>query len=223
MADADPQLELKKRARRRLVGAIALAVLAAIILPIVMDKEPRTQRSDIVVRIPSQEGANFTTQPIQGGETSTVQASPKPTPDASAPKAVSVPQASSSSPVEVPAESARAEGQPGDRTSVEALPAPSKAVSAVHTEDGQRAAELLGETTKTDHASYIVQLGVFKDTANAQAVRSTAKGAGIATYAEPAGKATRVRAGPYASREAADKAMARLHKAGLQAVVQARP
>ena len=223
MADADPQLELKKRARRRLVGAIALAVVAAIILPIVMDKEPRTQRSDILVRIPSQEGANFTTQPIQGRETSTVQAVPKPAPDASAPNVAPAPQAPSSSPVEASAESIRAEGSPSERPPTESQPAQSKATGTAHGDDGQRAAELLGESPKVEHAGFVVQLGVFKDSANAQAVRSTAKGAGVATYAEPAGKATRVRAGPFASREAADKAMARLHKAGLQAVVQARP
>ncbi len=48
----DGQLELKKRARRRLVGAAALALLAAVILPMVMDHEPRQPAQDVQITIP---------------------------------------------------------------------------------------------------------------------------------------------------------------------------
>ena len=51
MSENDAQLELKKRARRRLVGAAALAVLAAIVLPMVMDQAPKQQPAqDIQIR-----------------------------------------------------------------------------------------------------------------------------------------------------------------------------
>ena len=47
MSDSpDAQLQLKKRARRRLVGAVAFAGLAAVILPMVMDEEPKQQVHD---------------------------------------------------------------------------------------------------------------------------------------------------------------------------------
>lgn len=52
---ADPALPQKKRARRRLIGATALCLLAATILPIVFDSEPRPPRDDIQVRIPSRD------------------------------------------------------------------------------------------------------------------------------------------------------------------------
>ncbi|MGB0126187.1 MAG: SPOR domain-containing protein [Rhodocyclaceae bacterium] len=55
IADRDAHLELKKRARRRLVGATALALLAAIILPMVMDQEPKPVSREIQVRIPSRD------------------------------------------------------------------------------------------------------------------------------------------------------------------------
>src|SRR5690606_26418812 len=45
-------LELRKRSRRRLVGAAALALLAVIILPMVMDDEPVAPMSEIQVSIP---------------------------------------------------------------------------------------------------------------------------------------------------------------------------
>ena len=57
MPDADAQLQLKKRARRRLVGAIAFAGLAAVVLPMVMDEEPKQQVQDVQIRIPGQEQA----------------------------------------------------------------------------------------------------------------------------------------------------------------------
>jgi len=66
MADNDSQVDLKKRARRRLVGSAALALAAAIVLPMVMDHEPRTPLQDVQIRIPSQEGSNFTSRVITG-------------------------------------------------------------------------------------------------------------------------------------------------------------
>ncbi|WP_374264900.1 SPOR domain-containing protein [Zoogloea sp.] len=66
MADNDPQIDLKKRARRRLVGSAALALAAAIVLPMVMDHEPRPPSQDVQIRIPSQEGSNFTSRVITG-------------------------------------------------------------------------------------------------------------------------------------------------------------
>lgn len=66
MADNDSQIDLKKRARRRLVGSAALALLAAIVLPMVMDHEPRPPSPDVQIRIPSQEGSNFTSRVIGG-------------------------------------------------------------------------------------------------------------------------------------------------------------
>lgn len=52
---SDPQLQLKKRARRRLVGAVAFAGLAAVVLPMVMDEEPKQRLQDVQIRIPGQE------------------------------------------------------------------------------------------------------------------------------------------------------------------------
>ncbi len=58
-APLDGQLELKKRSRRRLVGAAALALLAIIVLPMVMDHEPRQPVQDVQIRIPSQDGGGI--------------------------------------------------------------------------------------------------------------------------------------------------------------------
>jgi len=54
-AAADPVLPEKKRARRRLVGAIALALAVAIGLPMILDSEPRPLANDIAIQIPSKD------------------------------------------------------------------------------------------------------------------------------------------------------------------------
>ncbi|APA87892.1 SPOR domain-containing protein [Paraburkholderia sprentiae WSM5005] len=49
----DPTLPEKQRARRRLVGAIALVVAAVIILPMVLDSHPKPVTDDISIDIPN--------------------------------------------------------------------------------------------------------------------------------------------------------------------------
>ena len=51
----DPALPQKKRARRRLVGALAVCAAAAVVLPLVLDSEPRQVRPDLQVQIPSRD------------------------------------------------------------------------------------------------------------------------------------------------------------------------
>lgn len=53
----DPLLPEKKRARRRLVGAIALALAAAVGLPMLLDSQPKPLAGDIAIQIPSKDKA----------------------------------------------------------------------------------------------------------------------------------------------------------------------
>ena len=76
----DPTLPEKQRARRRLVGAIALVVAAVIILPMVLDSHPKPVTDDISIDIPSRPApkvARKTTEDTQAGV-----APDNPTPDA---------------------------------------------------------------------------------------------------------------------------------------------
>ena len=143
---------LKRRGRRRLVGAIALVLAAVIVLPMVFDQEPRGTGSTVSVRIPGENETPF---------------APKP-------------------PAKKPEPVAEKKAEP-----------PPPAVKAPAAKE-----------------EYVVQVGAF---ANPQAVIAKLKSAKLPYYTEAAqGKLTRVRAGPFASREAAEKALQQLKSLGLE-------
>ncbi|HEV3009970.1 MAG TPA: SPOR domain-containing protein [Burkholderiales bacterium] len=123
---------LKRRGRRRLVGAVALVLAAVIVLPMVFDPEPRGTASSVDVRIPAEDQTPF------------------------APK--------------LPPKKAKEE--------------------------------------------YVVQVGAFASPQGAIAKLESAK---LPYYTEAMqGNLTRVRAGPFATREAAEKALQQLKALGFE-------
>src|SRR5918912_612662 len=60
MAEEQQDVEtLKRRGRRRLVGAVALVLLAVIVLPMVFDPEPQSTVAPVEVRIPKESDSVF--------------------------------------------------------------------------------------------------------------------------------------------------------------------
>jgi len=51
--------EMKRKARRRLIGAIVLALAAAIVVPMLLEKEPRPLGDDVSVQIPPVDDGRF--------------------------------------------------------------------------------------------------------------------------------------------------------------------
>jgi DedD protein len=51
--------ELRRRARRRLVGAIVLALAAAVVVPMLLESEPRPLGEDVAVKIPPVDDGKF--------------------------------------------------------------------------------------------------------------------------------------------------------------------
>ena len=159
MAQEQQDVEtLKRRGRRRLVGAVALVLAAVIVLPMVFDPEPRRADVPVSVRIPGESETQFT---------------PKVTPKAPEQKA------------------------PERQVAVEEKkPEPKPA-----------------EDKKPAGPEFVVQVGAFSNPDNAVARLSAAR---VPYYTEAAkGKLTRVVAGPFASREAAEKALKQLKSIGF--------
>jgi DedD protein len=53
----DDELNLRRKARRRLIGAVALTLAVVVILPMVLDSEPKTTGKDIDLSIPAPDKA----------------------------------------------------------------------------------------------------------------------------------------------------------------------
>ncbi len=51
--------ELRRRARRRLIGAIVLALAAAVIVPMLLESDPKPLGEDVSVKIPPEDNARF--------------------------------------------------------------------------------------------------------------------------------------------------------------------
>lgn len=75
---ADPALAQKKRARRRLVGAVVLGIAAVIVLPLVLDSEPRQDITDIEISIPSLDDALPAIERPRSGELAVAPTAPSP-------------------------------------------------------------------------------------------------------------------------------------------------
>src|SRR5262244_3228269 len=59
--------ELKRRARRRLVGAIVLALAAAVLLPLLLESEPKPLGDEVSIQIPPIDSGKFV-NPLSPGK-----------------------------------------------------------------------------------------------------------------------------------------------------------
>jgi DedD protein len=231
MAEQDTtpdELQLKKRARRRLVGAAALALFAVIVLPMVMDREPRPLNQDIQVRIPNQDSTGFAAKLLPAKPVATPMPAPEPKPVVEQKletQAKSDPAATASAAVPAPAKpaaqaAAASVEKPATKTTEkpavpEKKPEAADKPSAKPATDAKPASDASGQ--------WVVQLGAFKEAGNVKLLLAKLKGIGVPAYTEklelPQGPRTRVRAGPFASQEAAEKARARIKIIGVEGSV----
>ena len=217
-ASPDTQIDLKKSARRRLVGAIALALLAVVALPMVMDHEPRPPSQDIQIHIPSPETTAGPAPHVAAGKSVAPSA------------AVAFPKTEIA--IDKPEDKAQGDskGESGQmdtqKAAVPAMkqndkPATDKATHVPTIEEAHAVATLNGGGDQ-----WLVRLGAYQNAANVKQLLAKVKEAGIQAYAEkfdsPKGARTRVLAGPFSSREAAEKAQGRIKKLGVDGAVIAK-
>jgi len=226
----DPTLPEKQRARRRLVGAIALVVGAVIVLPMVLDSHPKPVTDDIAIDIPNRP-AHQAVAPrdddaadVQAGVAHdeppasdvAVAAAPAPAPKETAkpaakPDATTSTTTASVTPPKPPAKPAAPAAKP-----VAPKPAPATVANADAAADSGDASS----PASPAGARFAVQLGSFKDDTTARSWATKLKSAGVPAYVEhrkqaDGSTATLLRAGPFADRAAASAAIAKVREAGL--------
>jgi DedD protein len=230
---ADPAVEeLKRRARRRLVGAIVLALAAAVILPLLLESDPKPLGDDVSIQIPPIDSGKFITR-LSPGKGADGKAAPD---RAGALTSAKPAPATPDSPVEAkPADALDASGKPAEpaqRPPEVAPPAGPTANSTItaNPEPQKPAASKAEPDSRPNGVSpaggFVVQLAAFADAKAAPALASKLKTSGFPAYTETLktqqGTIRRVRVGPYATREVADAELAKLNAAGYRGVVTAR-
>jgi DedD protein len=235
---------VRRRARHRLIGAVVLVLLAVVGFPLMFDTQPRPVAVDTPILIPDRP----TNAPLKVNQTPPADANPaqpllseaKPLPvqegldvkeevvQSAKPSRAEEPkraQESLAQPTEVapkPPE-AKAEVKPEVKT------APSKTDNpesvAKPKDDGNKARALLeGKPPSAWSERHVVQVGAFSDPAKVREVRRKLEQAGLSSFIQTVdgkdGKSTtRVRVGPFSSREEAEKAAAKVRKLELSAAV----
>lgn len=230
MEDNDVQLQLKKRARRRLVGAVFFVSLVALVLPMLMDHDPRPPVQDVEIRIPGQDEKSFAPAMVavpqeSAPEKAPVAPPPVPQKPVEPPPIVEKPviKAPEKTAEKVPEKAPEKPAKP-----VEKKPEPAKPVVS---DEARRAAAILAGQSATPPAAtggaHVILIGAFSNEANVVNLRKKLGEQGIKTFTEPLaspqGTKTRVRAGPFPSREAADKALEKMKRIGVSGVVTPKP
>ncbi len=209
---SDDELQLKRRARRRLIGAIVLVTAVVVLLPMVLDSEPRPIGQDVEIRIPSPDSGPFTSKVVPVAPSPESKSLTKP------------PPAAAVKPEPTPAAESKAQKSPSP---VAAIPAskPEALAAREATKAGQAAARpLTSEPTpnkpaKATAGKFVVQVVALADAEKAKQKQAEIAAAGLLSYTEVVrtvkGDVTRVRVGPFATREAAEKASERLRALGM--------
>lgn len=201
----DPMLPEKQRARRRLIGATALVLAAIIGLPMIFDADPnKPLADDVETQIPDK-------------------VSPAPESLKPQPAPQSVPQKV----VESPA-------PPQPAPEVKVAPEPVKTVKPNAEASDKPAADKIAEReapaegdksqAKEKARKYLLQVAAVNSKSKADDLKARLKESGIKAYSEKIntkdGDRFRVRVGPFATREEAEKMQARVKKIGLSGSVQ---
>ncbi|MFN6961191.1 MAG: SPOR domain-containing protein [Rhodocyclaceae bacterium] len=215
VAQPDEITLIKKRARRRLIGAVAVALFAAIVLPMVMDHQPAPPIKDIQVRIPS---------PDEGADRKAADTE-KPIARIDAKPIAKVEPKVEQKPAAVLEGKADAEPQGNDAGKPEAKavaqPAPAQAKTLAKAEPKEEM------KAPSPSEAWEVQLGAYAEPGRVKNLLAKLKELGLPAYTEkvetPNGARTRVRSGPFSSREAAEKARARIKTIGIDGPVAKKP
>ena len=192
----DDEDSLKRQARRRLIGAVALVTAVVVILPMVLDSQPRMMGQNIDLRIPNPDKVGaFKSQIVLPAE-------PPAPAGASAPAAAG--PASAAAPV---------------ATGSKPQPATSKSEPA-KAEKSSPAAKPASKPSKKPHvaskSAFAVQIGAYSNAKTVESLKARLIMQGLPVYTEKAGSSVRVRVGPYTTRAAAEKSLHKLEKQGMK-------
>ena len=206
----DDEDQLKRQARRRLIGAVALTTAIVVILPMVLENEPKPIGQDIELRIPDKDKVGAFVPKIDLPAASAPLASSSVSPDV-----LAVPAAANQPISQVAVTPAMAaivsrnlpvlQSAKTLATEPEKKTEQAKLTDTAHAEQGQ----------SIPKAGLALQIGAFSNADTAHTWQKNLIQQGFKVYTEKVDNKLRVRIGPYSTREAANKARHKLEEKGL--------
>lgn len=241
--------QLRTRTRRRLIGAGVLVTGAVVLLPMALESNPRPPSAPVTIDMPGRPGVAGPAvdalapraAPLRAGEVAASGADlPVLVPGvesgaSAAPSAERSAATVAAKPVAVPRPAPRVDA-PAPRKLAAPVktaadkPAPTKSAHAdakAHAErkDARAEGKAASATKKPAEARVFVQVGAYAEANTVKSVRQRVDKLGMKSHEQTvetaSGQRTRVRLGPFASREEADRAAAKLRAGGLGATVVA--
>ena len=204
-SQSEQEIQFKKRARRRLVGAVALVLLMIVLLPMLLeDRVAQTPKEEVVISIPSQDSqldakpdatSDEVVEAVQ--QTPPVVASPVPASVEVKPAELPAPAAQNDKPVVKPADIAPVQ---------ELKPAPKE-------QDKPKADK------PAPKGKFYVQVGVFSNPSKVEQLQTKLSENALKSSTEmidtPKGTKTRLRVGMFSSRADAEAALLKVKALGL--------
>ena len=201
----DDEANLKRRARRRLIGAVALTTAIVVLLPMLLDSEPKLVGQDIELRIPGKDKV--------GEFVPRIDLSPTSAPVAALPASPPAAPVIAASQVAIAPPAVVAAKAPENK------PAP----AAVKPKEAAPENRPVEQSQSGPQPGFVVQIGAFSKAESALYLQKKLSKEGFKVYTEKVADKTRVRAGPYATREAAEKVRHKLEGQGLHADISSIP
>jgi DedD protein len=223
--------DLRRRARRRLVGAIVLALAVAVFVPMLLESDPKPLGEDVSVKIPPVDDGKFVNRLGDKGKAEPPKALAKAAePRTEAPKAPPPeppkplpPEPKAVTPKEEPPRAEPPKEEPPKAEPSQeprrTEPPPAAAAKPEPAKEGA-APKAANEPTAGE---FSVQVFAFSDDKGANSLVNKLKGKGFPAYSEPVntsrGTLWRVRVGPFPSREGASAAREKLKGEGYNGIV----
>ncbi|MDD5300513.1 MAG: SPOR domain-containing protein [Gallionella sp.] len=223
----DDELNLRRKARRRLIGAIALTLAVVVILPMVLDREPKPTGNDIDLRIPAPDKVGEFVPGVAASEVAGTLPLAASSAVAVSPLPVAVSAVAQTKPVAAPNSQLSAASSPRTEVQGKIQPAANKQPEAKAPEpqspepkgSESKSPETKSQAKPAGVESYVAQVGAYSNAATAKQELDKLKKWGFKAYTEKAGDKIRVRVGPYTERDKVEKVRHLLEKHGLHPVV----
>lgn len=210
----DQELNLKKRARRRLVGAVALVLLMVIVLPMILqDRAALAPQDAIKITMPE-----ISKAVVDAATVSPTEAAQVPEVSVVKDELLNANDASIAMVDDKKVSNVKNEAEPKSVESKKSVVKPEK-----QAEEKLRDSPVEAKVQQKVDSSFAIQIGVYSDAANVKQLQAKLKEAGYMSRTEKIstskGEKIRLRAGNYSSRQDAADALTKLKDVGLSGMV----